>query len=80
MDWSQWVQNVAGTALDRYTATKQLEAQTDAMRLQALGESGYYLEGQRGTLVPVPRQTIGGIPTGWLLVGAAVVAVVLLKD
>lgn len=81
MDWGTWVQQQAGGLLDAYTYKKQTEAYTEAMRLQALGETGYYVEGQRGNVAPVSGQSVGGIPTQYLLIGGALlVAVLLVKD
>lgn len=80
MEWGQWVQQQAGGLLDAYTYKRQVDAYTDAMRLQALGEAGYYVEGQRGTLSPVGAQTVGGIPPALLLIGAVLVAVMVVGD
>lgn len=81
MEWGQWVQQQAGGLLDAYTYKRQVDAYTDAMRLQALGEAGYYVEGQRGTLSPVGAQTVGGIPSSVLLIGGALlVAVMVMGD
>lgn len=78
MDWSTWLQgvgsNVIGAATD---AQFRYPYEIDKLRLQALGESGYYTEGQAA------RQTgsIGGIsPTVLLIGGAVLVAVLMLKD
>lgn len=77
MDWGQWVQQQAGGLLDAYTYKRQVEAYTDAMRLQALGEQGYYVEGQRGAVSPVPGRAVAGIPSEVLLIGGVVLVAAL---
>jgi hypothetical protein len=78
--WETWFQGVAGSVINKAADAKYTQNyEIERLRLEALGDMGYYAEGQPGTI----RQTgtVAGIPTGTLLlIGAAVVAVMLLKD
>lgn len=79
--WSETLQGWGTTLVDRWSqATYQTPAQLEAMRIKALGEGGYYEEGQPN--FQVQRGAPGlGISTGtMLLIGAAVLAVVMLRD
>lgn len=74
-DWGKWFRDLTGgvvnmAAQHQYVMKPQIEAQKWA----ALGELGMYREGQPGTV----RQ--GGVDPTILLIGAAVVAVLMLKD
>jgi hypothetical protein len=78
MDWSTWFQNVAGSVIDKAaTAKYQQPYEIDRLRLQALGEGGFYTEGQPGARAPV-----GGMNPGTLLLigGGLLVAFLVLKD
>jgi hypothetical protein len=76
--WESWIQGVGGKVIDQYASanwTQPFELQK--LRIQAMGNDGYYTEGQAA---PVQR-SLGGIsPTVMLLAGAAVVALLMLKD
>lgn len=78
MDWSTWFQNVGQTVIGAAAdAQYRYPYEIQKLQLQALGDSGYYTEGQ------AVRQTtgLGGISPSVLLIGGAVlVAVLLLKD
>lgn len=77
MDWSTWVQDVGAGLIDKAAGAKYVQPyEIQKLQLEALGQTGYYNEGQAGTRVP----TAGIDPTMLLLIGAAVVAVMLLKD
>lgn len=80
MDWGTWFQDVAGSVIDKAaTAKYQQPYEIDRLRLQALGETGFYQEGQAGTVRP--GGTVAGIqPSTLLLIGGAVVVFMLLKD
>jgi hypothetical protein len=74
--WEEWFQNQAAKLVDTKT-TQPYELQR--LRLEQLGQMGYYTEGQTGT-VPRPG-TIAGMTTGTLLlIGGAVMLFVFMKD
>lgn len=78
MDWATWVQNVGSGLIDKAAEAKYVTPyEIQKLQLKALGQGGYYREGQAGN-----RATqAGGITPGMLLlIGAAVVGVLLLKD
>lgn len=76
-NWADWFQGVAGGIIGKAADAKYVRPYDVAsLRLQQLGPNGYYTEGAAGV-----RVANGGFPTGLLLLaGAAVVAVMLLKD
>lgn len=82
MDWSEWVQGVAGGVIEKASEAKWVQPyQTEQMRLQALGPNGmgYYTEGQRQQQMN-GGGSVGGISTNAVLIaGAAVVVLVLLR-
>ncbi len=75
--WESWIQGVGSKILGSATDAKfnnQYELQK--LQLQQLGAMGYYNEGQLAM-----RNGAMGIPTGTLLLlGAGLLAVMLLKD
>lgn len=75
--WGDWFRGVLGGVVDK-AASAQWTQPYDIQRLQlqALGQNGFYTEGQR----TAAQQAAAMNPTTLLLVGAAVVAVLLLKD
>lgn len=77
MEWSDSIQNWAGNLIDKWGSAQYVQPyEVQKLQLQALGQSGYYTEGQAGA-----RAAAGGINSSTLLLlGAAVVAVMLLKD
>jgi hypothetical protein len=78
MDWSTWFQDVAGSVIDKAaTAKYQQPYEIDRLRLQALGQNGYYTEGQPGA-----RAATGGMNPGTLLLigGGLLVAFLVMKD
>lgn len=79
MDWSSWVQDVGAGLIDKAAGAKYVQPyEIQKLQLEALGQTGYYNEGQAGTRLPANN---GGMnTTTLLLIGAAVVAVMLLKD
>lgn len=80
MDWSEWAQNVGGNLLNKAAEAKWVQPyETEKMRLQALGQAGYYTEGQRAPTAPAKPGVVAGISNQTLmLIGAGVVAVLLL--
>lgn len=77
MEWSDSIQTWAGNLLDKWGSAQYVQPyEVQKLQLQALGQTGYYLEGQPGA-----RTATSGINgSTLLLIGAAVVAVMLLKD
>lgn len=79
MDWSTWVQDVSAGIIGKAAEAKYVTPyEVQKLQLQALGPGGYYREGQAGTLMA--GQAGGFNPALLLLIGAAVVGVMLLKD
>lgn len=77
--WEAWAQNIGGNLLQGYANTKFNQPyELQKMQLQAYGNGAYglpYIQGQ-----PNGSATLG-IPTGWLLIGGALVlAVVMIKS
>lgn len=82
-DWGSWFQTVAGGVVDKWSsATYQQPFEVQKLRIQALGSEGYYSEGQPGAGAQpgTMRAGLNLSPAMLLLAGAAVLAVVLLKD
>lgn len=78
--WDSWMQQVGGGVIDKWaSATYQQPYEIQKLKIQALGEQGYYSEGQPGA-TSAQRQGFALTPGVMLLAGAAVLAVVLLKD
>lgn len=78
MTWESWFQDVAGSVINKAAEAKWRQPyEIDRLRLEALGSLGTYTEGQ-----PMQNaQTRGGMSDGTiLLIGAAVVAVLMLRD
>lgn len=61
---------------------QQINARQNAMQMSSLGQGGYYFDGQTGTYRQIPGTVPGlGMSSGTLLLlGAALVAVMMLKD
>lgn len=77
MDWSTWVQEVGSGLIDKAASAQYVTPyEIQKLQLQALGQQGYYREGQAGTMAA----GAGFNPAWLLLIGAAVVGVMLLKD
>ena len=81
MNWETWFQNVAGSVIDKAAQAKYVQPyEIDRLRLQALGDLGTYTEGQAGTM-PAGQAGAFGLSNGaLLLIGAAFVAVLMLRD
>lgn len=80
MSWQEiaqdWGSKVLDAAID-YKVTQPYEIKK--LQLQALGDFGYYIEGQPGTMQRTAAAPVA-IPTSLLLIGAVVLLVVVLKD
>lgn len=76
-NWADWFQGVAGSVIGKAADAQYVKPyDVQSLRLQALGNGGYYTEGMPGT-----RLTGTGLSSGTLLlIGAALVAVLVLKD
>lgn len=79
-DWFSWAQDAASGLIKagaNYANNQQQQKyEIEKLKLQALGTDGTYIEGK-----PNSTQTVAGIsPTVLLLAGAALVAVMMLKD
>lgn len=70
MDWSEWIQNVGAGLIDKRYELERLKLE------QRNADGTPYIEGQPTTRTAQP----GGINPMVLLIGAAVLAVVLLRD
>ena len=79
MDWQTTVQQWGGLLVDRWSAAEYVQPfEVQKLQLQALGQTGYYTEGQPGTQ-PAP-QGFNITPGMVLLIGGAVLAVMMLRD
>lgn len=78
MNWETWFQDVAGSVINKAADAKFSQPyEIDRLRLQALGETGYYTEGQA---MSKDGGVAGISPTVLLIGGAILVAVLVLKD
>jgi hypothetical protein len=79
MDWATWVQQTAGGLLQaKADATYQQPYEIEKLRLQALGDTGVYNEGQTG--VSTTQSTGINTKTALMIGGALVLAIVLVKS
>lgn len=77
-EWSDWVQDVAGSVIKDASNSKYVQPyDVQKLKLEALGNLGVYTEGQAGI---ANKNAMAGISPMVLLIGAAVLAVVLLKN
>jgi len=75
--WESWIQNSGTSILGGLISNKTRDPNELAkLQIQALGQYGYYNEGQAGLM----RSAGGMNPTMLLLIGGVIVAVMLLKD
>jgi hypothetical protein len=81
-NWSGTLQDIAKGAVSGFTDYKFRQPfELDKLRIQAYSDNGYYREGAPGLVRPPNGGTGLQITSGMLLLaGAAVLAVVLLKD
>jgi hypothetical protein len=81
MDWQTTIQSWGSQLVDRWSSAEFVQPyEVDKLRLQALGQAGYYTEGQPGTRVPAQPGGLTITPTMLLLGGAALLIVMLSKD
>lgn len=81
MDWQSFIQGVAGTyANARIDAKYRQPYDIQKLRLAALGEAGYYEEGQPGVSQVAPKPLIPGVSNTVLLLGVVAVVVVLMVN
>ena len=72
--WEEWAQDVGKLVIGQASAAHFVQPyELSKLKIQALGDAGYYTEGQRGAVAA------GALPSGLLLIGAAVLAFVLIK-
>jgi hypothetical protein len=77
MDWTTWLQDVSKNTIDAAVKARyQQPYDIQRLQLEALGQNGYYVEGQTGAI----RQTQQQINPTILLLIAGVVAVMMLKS
>lgn len=79
MDWQTTAQNWGSLLIDRWSQAEYLQPyEVQKLRIQALGERGYYEEGQQGAFQPINHQ--GGVtitPTMLMLGGVALIFVMM---
>lgn len=79
MSWEETFQNWGTLLVDRASSAKYVQPyEVDKLRLQALGDMGYYTEGQRGTVAQPGGLNLNGGTL--LLLGLGLAAVMMLKD
>lgn len=79
--WDSWAQQQGAGLIDKWASATYVQPyEIQKLRIQALGEQGYYAEGQPGVSATTQGQGFKLTPGVMLLAGAAVLAVVLLKD
>lgn len=79
MDWSEWIQNIGGNLIDKAATARFVQPyELQKLELEALGQGGYYREGQAGT--SNDRAAGQGINPTVLLIGGVLLAFVLLRD
>jgi hypothetical protein len=80
MSWESWFQDVAGSVIGKAADAKYTQPyEIDKLRIQALGDLGYYTEGQAGTK-SAPVGVLGMSQGTVLLIGAVVLGVLMLRD
>lgn len=78
MDWSTWVQSVSGGLIDKWGSAQFVQPyEVQKMQMQALGQLGYFNEGQAGL---VANRNGLQISPGLLMIGGIVLLVVMMKD
>lgn len=78
--WETWIQNAGSNLLGGYIKNQTRDPnELQKMQMQALGQNGYYIEGQTGQIRSLNYSS--GLPSGTLLLlGAGLIAFMLLKD
>jgi hypothetical protein len=78
MDWGDWAQQVSGSLINKYADNQWVQPyELQRMQLQALGQMGYYQEGQAS--IGINRNGLNISPT-LLLLGAVVMVVMMTRD
>ena len=78
MDWSDWAQSVSGSLLNKYADSKLVQPyEIQKLQRQALGQMGYYNEGQ--ATISAGRNGLQ-ISPGILLIGAVVMMFMMTRD
>jgi hypothetical protein len=78
MDWSTWVQGVSGGLIDKWGSAQFVQPyEVQKLQMQALGQLGYFNEGQAGL---VANRNGLQISPGLLMIGGIVLLVVMMKD
>lgn len=78
MDWSEWVQGVSGSLINKWGDSKFTQPyEVQKLQMQALGQLGYFQEGQAG--LNVGRNGLQ-ISPGLLMIGGIVLVVMMMKD
>lgn len=78
MDWASWAQQIGGGLINRAADAKWVQPyEIQKAQLQALGQMGYYNEGQ--ATISAGRNGLQVSP-GILMIGAVVVMVVMMRD
>lgn len=81
MDWQTTIGQWGTQLVDRWSAAEWVQPyEVDKLRLQALGQAGYYTEGQPGTRAPAPPAGLTITPNMLLLGGALVLVVMMARD
>lgn len=81
MEWGDWFQGVAGSVIDRAAQAKYVQPyEIDKMRLQALGDMGYYTEGVPVTGAQQGTAVVGISPPMIMMMAAGLVLVMMMKD
>lgn len=76
--WSDWAQNVSGSLINKWGESKFVQPyEVQKLQMQALGQLGYFNEGQAG--LAVGRQGLQ-ISPGLLMIGGIVLVVMMMKD
>lgn len=74
--WETWAQEVGKTVITAAANAEFVQPfELSKLKIQALGDAGYYTEGQRG----VAGNSGAALPSGVVLLGLAALAFVLLK-
>lgn len=77
MSWDTWIQDVAGSVIGKAADAKYSQPyEIERLRLQALGSTGYYTEGQAGIKAGAQPAVSGTV----LLIGGAVLLFLLAKS
>jgi len=79
MSWEQVAQDWGGKMVDAAIALKVTQPyEIDKLRLQALGQGGYYSEGQPGVNNNASAPLV--VPSGLVILGVVAVLFFVLKD